>query len=587
MMSSFEREKLGERLLGLKASRAGTLAFLTKTENQFKALLLAPSPGMEVVITKTKAVFHKALEAALEACKRVISAIPDESVEYSCEKEEAIARFSEIQAKRESINGLYEGFMQSLFEVASTANGVDNQCHVLVVAAPESCNGSTFSRQAREAELLKERAERARVQAELEKKEAALSLEEVTQEASLAVARAKIEQQRLKLQAPRKVATAEAAAVEASINAQYVIICGSEVDVLSRILPIADVSLTHAKLPAPTPRPTPPQPSVKPSFSSEFKRISPLDAHKQVALEDITGVPKANKEQLSKFESSDIAQALAHSSLPKLSAQTFDGNLLEYHQFIRGFESLFKFVKDPELKFQYVVNCCRGKAYQVIKSCSKVQPASRAYQLAKEKLEHKFGRLQNIIDAHLARVADGPPIKADDINGLDQLAFDMENCYVTVAEWKGEHVLNNSKTLVKILDRLPKRLQLRFHERCADLYDNNDEPTFAHLMKFLANTVHMADSRLGKKLFVKGCKGQATSVDVKSFVRSAPVRATAFAAQSRAAADAPSGNANTVIECYKCKQNYALWQGFPNFFMNVPLKQFQKLTVPLQHKIYR
>ena len=27
-----------------------------------------------------------------------------------------------------------------------------------------------------------------------------------------------------------------------------------------------------------------------------------------------------------------------------------------------------------------------------------------------------------------------------------------------------------------------------------------------------------------------------------------------------------------------------LKQGFPNFFMNVPLKQFQKLTVPLQHK---
>ena len=82
------------------------------------------------------------------------------------------------------------------------------------------------------------------------------------------------------------------------------------------------------------------------------------------------------------------------------------------------------------------------------------------------------------------------------------------------------------------------------------MYDNNDEPTFAHLMKFLANTVYMADSRLGKKLFVKGCKGQATSVGGKSFVRSAPVRATAFAAQSRAAADAPSGNSNNVIECY-------------------------------------
>ena len=33
------------------------------------------------------------------------------------------------------------------------------------------------------------------------------------------------------------------------------------------------------------------------------------------------------------------------------------------------------------------------------------------------------------------------------------------------------------------------------------------------------------------------------------------------------------------------KPSKPLEQGFPNFFMNVPLKQFQKLTVPLQHKI--
>ena len=45
------------------------------------------------MITKTKAVFGKALEAAMESYKRVISTIPD-NVEYSCEKEEAILRDS-------------------------------------------------------------------------------------------------------------------------------------------------------------------------------------------------------------------------------------------------------------------------------------------------------------------------------------------------------------------------------------------------------------------------------------------------------------------------------------------------------------
>ena len=159
--------------------------------------------------------------------------------------------------------------------------------------------------------------------------------------------------------------------------------------------------------------------------------------------------------------------------------------------------------------------------------------SSRAYQQTVEKPEHKFGSMENIIDAHLAQVADGMPIKFDDFKGLDKLAIDMKNCFVTVTEWKREHLLNSPETQAKIIDRLPEGMQLRFQERCAELYESNEEPTFAHLIKFLSSSVDMAYIRLRKKLLLKGCKHQSSAGTGRTSAWPGPARVTAFAAKSK------------------------------------------------------
>ena len=154
---------------------------------------------------------------------------------------------------------------------------------------------------------------------------------------------------------------------------------------------------------------------------------------------------------------SDIASALRFSTLPKLNMQTFDGNPLYYHQFVRSFDSLFKLIDDPESKLRYLIQCCPGRAYKVVEPCVKIQSVDRAYSVAREKLE-KFGRRQYIIDAHLALIADSPNIRADDVTGLDQLAINMESCYRTLCEWHSETRLDSPETLLKILDRLPIKM---------------------------------------------------------------------------------------------------------------------------------
>ena len=196
----------------------------------------------------------------------------------------------------------------------------------------------------------------------------------------------------------------------------------------------------------------------------------------------------------------DIAGALRFSALPKLNMQTFDGNPLYYHQFIRGFDTLFKCVDDPESKFQYLIQCCRGIAYKVVQPCAKIESSKEAYNLARERLKKKFAGVQHIVDAHLAQVADGPHIKQDDVVSLDRLLVNMESCCLTLSSWNAKDRLNSPETLPKILDRLPTRLQHQFNEKCAELYSTQQEPAFEKLMNFLETRVTLAESRLGKRL---------------------------------------------------------------------------------------
>ena len=237
--------------------------------------------------------------------------------------------------------------------------------------------------------------------------------------------------------------------------------------------------------------------------------------------------------------------------------QTFDRNPLYYHQFIRGFDSLFKCVDDPESKFQYLIKCCRGKAYKVVEPCAKIESSEEAYNLARERLKKKFGGVQHIVDAHLAQVADGPHIKQDDVASLGRLLVNMESCCLTLSSWNAKDRLNSPETLSKILDRLPTRLQHQFNEKCAELHSTQQEPTFEKLMNFLETRVTLAESRLGKRLMNRG-KRTATDVSATHISKATaipkPQVVSSFSTQDQTLA--PTPQEQSPRECVVCKGDH-------------------------------
>jgi len=94
-------------------------------------------------------------------------------------------------------------------------------------------------------------------------------------------------------------------------------------------------------------------------------------------------------------------------SLPKRSVPTFDGNPLEYFAFTKSFqETILDQVANPASQLQSLMEMCVGKAREVTKSCSVINPASAGLRQALDLLHENFGKKHIVI-------CKGPPVKPD------------------------------------------------------------------------------------------------------------------------------------------------------------------------------
>ena len=108
---------------------------------------------------------------------------------------------------------------------------------------------------------------------------------------------------------------------------------------------------------------------------------------------------------------STIRQGFA---LPKPELSKFDGNPLEFWNFIRSFEgNIEKNASDESEKLSFLLQYCTGAARNAIKSCVSMDPTF-GYQTARALLQEHFGHPFKITVAHLNQIFHGPPVKPYD-----------------------------------------------------------------------------------------------------------------------------------------------------------------------------
>ena len=71
--------------------------------------------------------------------------------------------------------------------------------------------------------------------------------------------------------------------------------------------------------------------------------------------------------------------------------------------------------------------------------------------------------------AHIAKIVDGPQLRATDVVGLSDLSLEMQNCALTLVQMGYKVDINSSDKLVKIMRRLPVHLQSKWADTAGQL----------------------------------------------------------------------------------------------------------------------
>ena len=115
-------------------------------------------------------------------------------------------------------------------------------------------------------------------------------------------------------------------------------------------------------------------------------------------------------------------------ALPKRELTIFDGDPLEYWNFMKSFEnSIVSNAATENEKLMYLLQYTSGVVKDTIKCCL-VMDSSLGYQKARNLLEERFGHPFTIASKYVTKLTEGPPLKPTDRSGLLAFADQLKDC---------------------------------------------------------------------------------------------------------------------------------------------------------------
>ena len=119
-------------------------------------------------------------------------------------------------------------------------------------------------------------------------------------------------------------------------------------------------------------------------------------------------------------------------ALPKKELPVFDGDPLDYWNFIKSFEnSIVSNAASESEKLMYLLQYTSGVAKETI-TCCLVMDSSLGYRKARKLLEEWFGHPFTIASKYVSKLTQGPPLKPWDRAGLLAFAHRLKHCEHTL-----------------------------------------------------------------------------------------------------------------------------------------------------------
>ena len=177
-------------------------------------------------------------------------------------------------------------------------------------------------------------------------------------------------------------------------------------------------------------------------------------------------------------------------ALPKKELAIFDGDPLEYWNFIKSFEtSIVSNAASESEKLMYLLQYTSGVAKDTIKCCLYKDP-SLGYQAARKLLEERFGHPFRIASQYVTKLTEGPPLKPSDRIGLLASADQLKDCENTLESIGYLHEINSADNLRRIVQRLSFHLRTKFVEVADKIQEARQRTNIAEFVNIKARAAN-------------------------------------------------------------------------------------------------
>ena len=241
-----------------------------------------------------------------------------------------------------------------------------------------------------------------------------------------------------------------------------------------------------------------------------------------------------------KHSSEDVLNIAQHLSKPKMELQTFSGDCLQYHRFMRQFKAkVIANCDDPEERLNYLEQYTSGEPRQIVIGFSYLD-AEKGYKAAIRELDERYGDQEITVQAFFTKALSWTPIKADNPKELDRFAVFLSECDNAIKCIDAMKILEYSDNLKKIVAKLPFHMHDRWRSIVYQTKERGQRVTFSDLVKYIRMEAKKAsDPIFGREAISKTMdskttpiqyttKSHATNAEIQTQETDTAVRRNAF-----------------------------------------------------------
>ncbi|KAG1654104.1 hypothetical protein GQR58_025201 [Nymphon striatum] len=217
----------------------------------------------------------------------------------------------------------------------------------------------------------------------------------------------------------------------------------------------------------------------------------------------------AEEETLARFEPTPVGHAspvpnstdnnsikvlLETMQLPQSEHINFDGNPLNYLQFMNSFKHNVDSTSISDSnKLTLLLNCCTGKARRLVQCCAGMD-STTGYQNALRLLKERFGNSYLIAETWISDLLQFNEISANDREGLQEYSDKLLACKESLQAMGYLTEVNSQNIIVQLVNKLPHYLKTSWMRKAYDVRRNECVSSgIVHLVNFVGEAAEVVN----------------------------------------------------------------------------------------------